>query len=85
MDFSDDIKGIFKNIIFDNLSYKAYLMGSKGIVLFGVKDLIDFSDTEIVINLKKQKVRLKGTNLLIKSFNKNEIYIEGKVLNLEII
>ncbi len=85
LDFLDDVKKIFKDIMLDDLSYKICLMGTKGMLILGVKDLIEFSTTQIVMNLKNQKVFLKGINFLIKSFKKNEIFIEGKVLNLEIL
>lgn len=84
LDFWDDIKNIFKGINYDNLPYNVHLMGDKGAVILGVRDLVEFSNTQIILNLKNSKILLEGINLLIRSFKKNEIFIEGKILKVGI-
>lgn len=85
MDFIDEIMEQFKKVELENLPYKIYLMGNRGAIIYNVKDIGLMTDTQIVLNLKKNKLNIIGINLYLKSFQKGEIFVCGKILKMEIL
>ena len=47
-------------------------------------ELEDFSDNKVVINHKKGKTIILGTNLIISKMLKDELLITGKIKNIQV-
>jgi len=86
MEFLEEIKEKFKNNLdISALNYKIYILGNTGALIFGIKDISLMSDNKIILNLKKQKLEINGTNLHIKSYGKGEIFLGGKINKAELL
>ena len=44
-----------------------------------------YNETEIVINVKKQKVRVEGTGLSLRRISENEIAVDGRIRTINLI
>ena len=86
MEFFEEIKNkLKKDLNLDTLGYKIYILDNIGTVVMGVRDIAVFTDTKIIVNLKKNKIELNGVNLHIKDYSKNDILIGGKINKVEIL
>lgn len=86
MEFFEEIKNkLKKDLNLDALGYKIYILDNVGTVVMGVRDIALFTDTKIIVNLKKNKIELNGVNLHIKAYSKNDILIGGKINKVEIL
>ena len=51
----------------------------------GVKNLGDFSETEIVICFKKEKISVRGKELTIKKYCDGDLELSGKIYAVEVL
>ena len=63
--------------------YKYGNLGGKFLYVQGYKDILSFSETEVILKLKQSELKVKGKNLNIKELNLNSIVIEGKIVLVE--
>lgn len=63
--------------------YKYVNLGGKLLYVQGYKDILSFSETEVILKLKQGELKVKGKNLNIKELNLNSIVIEGKIVLIE--
>ena len=55
-----------------------------GLVIVGKCKVLDFSDKNILIKLKQNKLLIAGDGLNIDTMSKGEIVVSGKLLKLEL-
>lgn len=59
--------------------YKYINVGGNVIYVQGYKDILSFSEDEIVLKIKNGELKISGCNLNIKDLNINTITICGKI------
>jgi sporulation protein YqfC len=47
--------------------------------------IISYTDTEVVLKLKKGSLNVLGSNLFIKSYNKGDICIGGEIISVTFV
>ena len=75
--FSD----FFDNVMIENEKNKIYcslVFGQKASIIGGAK-IDTMNQDEIIIKIKKEKIKIIGSNLTISSMSKGEFEIEGCV------
>lgn len=60
------------------------LIGSKSVLIENFKGLIEYNDTVIVIQSKKEHVTLHGTKLNICYYTKDEMKVLGNINKIEV-
>jgi sporulation protein YqfC len=63
--------------------YKYVNLAGKLLYVQGYKDILSFSELEVILKLKEGELKIKGKNLNIKELNLNSIVIEGKIAQVE--
>ena len=61
------------------LKYRAVIFGESGLFIENVKSIVSFSNTEILVRLKKGEILIKGEDLKVKNYTGFDLYILGKV------
>ena len=64
-----------------NKIYCSMIFGKK-ITIIGSAKIDSMSQDEIVLRVKKEKIKITGTNLIISSMAKGEFEIEGNVVGV---
>lgn len=67
------------------LGYEVINFGGEAIFVEGFKRLVSTTDCEIVLELKKSRIRIAGESLFIFSLEESTIIIKGKVRLYEVI
>ncbi len=60
------------------------LTGSKSVLIENFKGLIEYNDTIIVIQSKKEHVTLHGSKLCIAYYTKDEMKVSGNINKIEV-
>lgn len=63
-------------------SYRITLVGKKGVYIEGVKQLLDISPCQIVIDVKCKIIEINGCSLSVSSLNGGDIAILGEVYQI---
>ena len=58
------------------------LCGDAQITVEGFKKILEYSDAVITLGCGKSMIEILGTDLCIKSFTKNLIFITGKIFSV---
>lgn len=66
-----------------NDDIKLTLHGSGRVILERHKGIAVYREDEIVISYSKGVVRLKGKDMTIKNYGKDDIIIDGKILSVD--
>ncbi len=53
--------------------------GGISVIISGVKEIIDFSDTQVILSLVGGKISIKGTLLTLTLFENGTLQIFGKI------
>jgi|LGVE01.1.fsa_nt_gb sporulation protein YqfC len=64
-------------------TYKYVNLGGNLIYVQGYRDILAFSDVEIVLKLKNGELKIFGSELNIKDLNINSVTISGKISGVE--
>ena len=59
------------------------MRGDREILIDGVSLLLGYSDKEIMLLLKKRKLRVSGSDLKMDLMNESRIAISGKIISVE--
>ncbi len=59
------------------------LLGDNAGYFEHVKSIVSYSDTEIVLSIKKEEVSIAGENLIIKKFCEGDVVICGKIFSIK--
>lgn len=83
INFVNELEKLFK-LPFSEVSkgFKVILL-DKGFFIEGHSGIKNFSDTEIVFNIKKGTLNIFGNNLIIKNLDKDTAFISGTVIKVE--
>ncbi|MBR1890919.1 MAG: YabP/YqfC family sporulation protein [Clostridia bacterium] len=81
MEFLDDLK--MSGILSETVGEKLFVSFPVGARVENVKSVCKVSGSEIVLQLKKDKVVLRGENLKIYAFYGSDVTIKGKVFCVE--
>jgi sporulation protein YqfC len=82
--FLNDINDLLQVPITNTFSdYKYVNLSGKVIYVQGYKDVLTFSQTNIILKLKSGELNITGENLNIKDLNLNSIVIEGVIKIVE--
>ncbi len=68
----------------DELEFKCYFCKSY-LYLMGIRGIANFTDSEIIVYLKKKKFSIQGENLQIEELSKNAIRVKGSIQTLSIL
>ena len=61
--------------------FKIMQIGCSVIYVTNFVKILNYSDSLIVLKVKKDLIEIRGVNLKIKMLNKNEILVNGKILS----
>ena len=67
---------------FDDYWY--YNLGGKAVYVENFKRINTFSNSEIILKLKKGMIKILGENLYIKELNKNSLLVWGTIKGVEV-
>ena len=62
--------------------YKYINLGGRSVYVQNYKDVLSFSNEEIVLKLKDGELKIVGEDLNIKDLNLNSITIKGNILSV---
>ena len=86
MGFLDSILGCYNSADFSlKPTFKALLLGEEAVYLEQVKQITKYSQTQVVVSLKKGGVIVNGENLSIKKFCMGDVALCGKIKSIEIV
>ena len=64
--------------------YRYYNLGGKAVYVENFKRINTFSNSEIILKLKKGMIKILGENLYIKELNKNSLLVWGTIKGVEV-
>lgn len=73
------------NFIRESFSYKVTMTAGKELYLEGHRGISSYNDSEIVIRLRGEKIKVIGECLIIDEINEDEVLIKGKILSFGVV
>lgn len=84
MNFIENLKDIMGvDDLFDTCHVKFIIVLEKGGYFENVLGILSYSETEIVLSVKKGKISIKGENLYVKKYCEGDLSICGKITSIE--
>ena len=82
MSYKKEVQGKIKTGFDGKMNYYAVTLGKGYAVVEGHKGVLSFESDKISVRLKKGKLDFVGEGMSIASSQKEELVIEGKIINL---
>ena len=83
MGFFDNILENFCLPIDDGLKNKIVLVGDTAGYFDCITGIVGYTDTEIILSLKRGKITVTGKDLYIKKFCEGDVVICGKIVKVD--
>ncbi len=84
MSFFDNIKNcIYQDGAPELAGFRAVMFGFSSAYFENVKGILSFTKNEIVLGLKKGKIKLSGEELFVKKYCAGDVVICGQISKIE--
>lgn len=72
----------FMNTANTSINYRIVNSGGRCLYVEGIKNVVDLSESEIKLQLKKTLLVVSGNNFKVKYLDKNTCVIEGEIVSV---